>query len=166
MKMRQTLAAVLVAAILPATPSFAAPAAHTVEFTVPVDISAMPYVKAFTVGCRLTYPSSVVLTSAQSGMANNRYDQALSGGEFHGKIKMSITAAEGPAPTGYKCEISLTPSDDSGGFTPVPSTETSVPAEHRAAAGTPLVTTVNGSFEVNAVQIPRNLAPRVIAPGR
>jgi len=152
MNIRTLLPILLAAAVLPAVPALAAPPAHTVEFTVPVDISAMPYVKAFTVGCTLTYPASVVLTSAQSGMAYNRVDQALAGGEFHGKIKMVITAPDGPAPSGYRCQIGLTPSDDSGGFTPAPSTETNAPAEHRAAAGTTPVTTVTGTFAAPAAQ--------------
>ncbi len=156
-------------ALLAAGPAAAAGENHTVTFNVPVNISAMPYIKAFTVGCKLTYPAAVVLNSAQSGAAYSRFDRPLTGGEFHGAATITITAPEGPAPTGYSCEIYVTPADDSGAFQPV-APPASAPAQHLAAPGTPLVTVVTGKLETSSpvlMKAPvRELAPqaRTLSP--
>ena len=145
-RLRTTIAFAAVAAMLAATPSLADN--RTITFTVPVDISAMPYIQSFTVECRLTYPSSAVLTPDINAASLNRADRPLVGGEFHGTVAIKITAAPGPAPSGYTCGLGVTPKDGTGGFTPLApnagSSET--PAEHLAAPGPVPVTMVKGAF--------------------
>lgn len=121
---------------------------HTVNFTVPVDISSMPYAKSLSVDCKLTYPDGTMVTQDQNAAAYTGVDRNISGGEFHGSVTMTITAAEGPAPTGYHCELYVTPSDGSGAFEPVnpADADSSMPPEHFAANGTTPVTDVSGSL--------------------
>lgn len=144
--LRTTMAFAAMAAMLAATPSLADN--RTVVFTVPVDISAMPYVQSFTVECRLTYLSSAVLTPDINAASLNRVDHPLVRGEFHGTVAVKITAAPGPAPSGYTCGLGVTPKDGTGGFTPLAPNSGSLetPAEHLAAPGTVPVTMVKGVF--------------------
>lgn len=145
--MRADKLALAIAAALIATPALAMPPNHTVTFTVPVSISNMPYVKAFTVGCQLTYPEGTRLTSEMSGAAYGRADHDIVGGAFHGTVQITITALNGPAPNGYQCKLYVTPSDGSAAFQPLdPAKYPGAPPEHLAAQGTSPVTEVSGHF--------------------
>lgn len=145
------------AAVLFTAPAFAMPPNHTVKFVVPVDLSKIPYVKALTVGCELTYEEGVVLTPQQSGEARGRTDIDFSGGEFHQNVEVVIDAPNGPKPVGYSCDLYVTPSDGSGAFKPLASSYASegVPAEHLAAQGTVPVTETSGTFGPLQIQSPQ-----------
>lgn len=140
------------AAVFFAAPAFAMPPNHTVKLVVPVDISKMPYVNALTVGCRLNYPEGTVPTP----QTYNRADLDFSGGEFHQNVEVVLTAPEGPAPIGYRCDLYVTPTDGTGGFSPVdPAQHPDAPAEHKAAEGTVPVSEISGTFGPLQIQAPQ-----------
>lgn len=128
------------AAGLSAVPARAQPQNHTVTLHVPVDISAMPYVKEFSVQCYLSY--------ADGGrMGYQREDLPLAAGEFHGKVDMTLTAPDfREGPTGWFCDLFVFPSTTKPGFTPKPWGESGAPQNEYAAQGTVPVTHIEGTF--------------------
>jgi len=117
----------------------------TVTLTVPVDVSAMPYVATVSVQCMLL---DTMDEQGFGGPSFNRVDKPLANGEFHGSVSMSLTAAQGHAPVGYRCKLYLFAAGSSTGFIPVAPGDAipSTPKEDIAAPNTPLVTMVQGTF--------------------
>ncbi len=118
--------------------------------TVPVDISAMPYIETFAVHCTLLDSPDGGL---QNGPAHNRVDLPVVNGGFHGTVNMKLMAVWGPnndppPPWGYRCRLSRFPKDHTTGFTPIaPSAAgADTPPQHVAAVNTPLVTMVQAPF--------------------
>ncbi len=121
---------------------------QTVTFTVPVDLSALPYIETFSVQCWLwdTPPQHSDIDSV--GPGHGRVDKPLSNGEFHGAVSVTAKALPGHSPKGYNCQLYLFSFGESMGFKPVPAEEAlaSTPPQHVAAPGTVTVTNVQGTF--------------------
>lgn len=135
---------------LAAAPALAQPAQnHAVTLHVPVDISAMPYAKQFSVQCYLSY--------ADGGqMGYQREDLPLAAGEFHGKVDMTLTAPDfREGPTGWFCDLFVFPSTTKPGFTPKPWGDPSAPQSQYAAQGTTPVTHVEGTFGPKTIGKPQ-----------
>ena len=122
----------------------------TVTLTVPVDVSAMPYIASVSIQCMLL---DTMDEPGFGGPSFDRVDKPLSGGEFHGSVSLTLTATQGHAPVGYRCKLYLFPAGGSTGFIPVaPSDATSAtPQGEVAAPNTPLVTMVQGAFGATRV---------------
>jgi len=120
-----------------------------VTVTVPVDISAMPYIKTFSVQCQLIQKPDQ--TELSNGAAHNRVDKPLVNGEFHGTVSMLLVAvwSQGyPPPWGYRCNLLLFPKDNTSGFEPIAASAATAsdPPEHVAAPGTSVVAMVQRGF--------------------
>lgn len=147
--MKTPALAAVVALTLAAAPAHGQPQNHTVTLHVPVDISAMPYVKQISVQCYLSYADG-----AQMGY--EREDLPLAAGEFHGKVDMTLTAPDfREGPTGWFCDLFAFPSTTRPGFTPKPWGTARTPPDQYAAQGTTPVTHVEGTF-----------GPKTIAPAQ
>ena len=139
------LFAMTAAALLIPLAAYGAPN-QTVTLTVPVDLSAIPYITQFSVQCWLM--ESADQGGIPNGAAFNRADVPVSNGEYHGSVKLPLTAPQGQTLWGYHCNLYLYASGEAGGFTPVAANDAkpSDPATHVAAPGTPLVTSIQAPF--------------------
>ena len=125
---------------------------HTVTLHVPVEITAMPYVKSISLQCHLSYGDG-------SHMAYERTDLPLAAGEFHGKVDMKLTAPDfREGPTGWFCDLFVFPSTTKPGFTPKPWGTAGIPQNQYAAQGTVPVTHVEGTFGPKTIGKPQGPA--------